>query len=80
LIVQGSFAWYLRSECIMLVIKLSPSPVSLTHSLSPWSPNIQQFTVQCIILYSGTHSFKRIQVPLKGHMVSLEESMNLWFK
>jgi hypothetical protein len=42
-----------RGTCIYRAfIRLTLFPLLFTHSLSPCFPNIQQLTVQCIILYS----------------------------
>jgi hypothetical protein len=50
LIVQGGFAVILQACIYHALIKLAP-PL-LTLSLSPCSPNVQQLTVQYIMLYS----------------------------
>jgi hypothetical protein len=57
LIVQGGFALVLQVCIYHVFIKLTPSPLLFTHSLSPCSPNFQQFTVLCIMLYLLNVSF-----------------------
>jgi hypothetical protein len=57
LIVQGGFALILQVCIYCVFIKLTSSPALLTHYLSPCSPNIQQLTVKCIILYSYIESY-----------------------
>jgi hypothetical protein len=52
LIVQGDFSLVLPVCTYHAFSKLIPFSPLLTHSLSPCSPNIHQFAVQCIILYS----------------------------
>jgi hypothetical protein len=51
LVIPGVSPWYFRS-IYHAFIKLTPSPPLLTHSQSPCSPNVQQLSVQCIVLYS----------------------------
>jgi hypothetical protein len=52
LIVQGGFALVLQVCMYHALIKFTSSTLLLlTHFLSPCSPNIQQLTVKCIILY-----------------------------
>jgi hypothetical protein len=55
LIIQGDLALVLQVFMYHVFIKLSSFPPLLTHCLSPYSPNIQQVTIQCIILYSYMH-------------------------
>jgi hypothetical protein len=57
LIVQGDFNLILQVRICHDFIKLTPSPPLLTYSLSLRSPNIQQLTIQCIILYSYIDGF-----------------------
>jgi hypothetical protein len=52
LIVQGGFDLVLQVCIYPAFFTLTPSPPLLTNSLSPCIPNIQQLTVQYIILYS----------------------------
>jgi hypothetical protein len=51
LIVQGGFTLVLQVGIYCALIKSTPPPL-LTHSLSACSPNIQRFTIKCIMLYS----------------------------
>jgi hypothetical protein len=52
LIVQEGYS-LVHQDCIYhAFIKLTPSPPLFTHPLSPYSPNIQHLTIQCIVLYS----------------------------
>jgi hypothetical protein len=52
LVIQGCFTWVLQVHIFWDFIKLRSSPLLLTHSLSPYSLNIQHLTIQCSMLYS----------------------------